>query len=408
MKILFLSQRVPYPPNKGDKLRSFNEIKYLSRSHQISLVCLSDNEADILHAQELLAYCSSVDIVPLSPLRSRINAMLALFSVVPLTCAYFYSPALQELVTRKLRDENFDLIMVYCSSMAQYVDKVYHISKVIDLVDVDSEKWQKYAHYAPFPKNLIYQMESRRLRNYEASLARTYQHCFLVSEKECEDFRNLVAAVETLTPILNGVDLEMFQPGAEPYNPHVLVFTGAMDYFANVEAVLYFTREILPYIQSIVPEVVLHVVGSNPGDELRTLAKSNPSIVVTGFVDHVQPYMAQAAVFVAPMRIARGVQNKILESMAMGVPVVTSSLGFEGISARPGVDIFVEDEPEAFARQVIRLMTEADLRDSLSRSARAMVERKYDWASNLLQLDVVLSGVVAKWRITSDTSKEKK
>jgi len=395
MKILFLSQRVPYPPNKGDKLRSFNEIKYLSRSHQISLVCLSDNEADSRHAQELRAYCSSVDIVALSPMRSRFNAILALFSAQPLTCAYFFSPDLQKLVTRKLCNENFDLIMVYCSSMAQYVDNVSHIPRVIDFVDVDSEKWRQYAQYAPFPKSLIYRMESRRVRNYEAELARTYRHCFLVSEKECEDFRNLVLASEAVTPILNGVDLEMFQPASEPYNPHVLVFTGAMDYFANVEAVLYFTREILPHIQSVVPEVVLYVVGSNPKDELCALAKNTPNIVVTGFVDQVQPYMAQAAVFVAPMRIARGVQNKILEAMAMGVPVVTSSLGFEGISARPGVDLFVEDDPETFARQVIRLMTDADLRDSLSRSARAIVERNYDWDTNLKQLDVVLSGLSA-------------
>jgi len=150
----------------------------------------------------------------------------------------------------------------------------------------------------------------------------------------------------------------------------------------------------MPRIQSVVPEVVLYVVGSNPADVLCDLAKNNPVIKVTGFVDQVQPYMEQAAVFVAPMRIARGVQNKILEAMSMGVPVVTSSLGFEGISARPGIDLFVEDEPEAFARQVIRLMTEADLRGCMSRSARAVVEHKYDWNSNLSQLDVVLSGLI--------------
>ena len=393
MKILFLSQRVPYPPNKGDKLRSFNEIKYLSRTHQISLACLTDNEADLRHAQELRAYCSSVDIVTLSPLRSRINAMLALFSAQPLTCAYFFSPDLQELVTRKLREEVFDLIMVYCSSMAQYVDKVNHIPKVIDFVDVDSEKWQQYAHYAPFPQNLIYRIESRRVRSYEAKLARTYQHCFLVSEKECKDFRNLVVASETVTPILNGVDLEMFQPASEPYNPHVLVFTGAMDYFANVEAVLYFVREILPLIQSQIPDLMFYVVGSNPAHEISVLPKTHPNVIITGFVDSVRPYVVNAAVFVAPMRIARGVQNKILEAMAMGVPVVTTSLGFEGISAIPGRDLFVVDDPKSFAHFVVQLIQDDKMRLETSANARRIVEDNYDWSRNLGTLELVLKGV---------------
>lgn len=390
MKILFLAQRVPYPPNKGDKLRSFNEIKYLSQHHDISLVCLADNPSDLKHEDELLKYCSTVDMVCLSNIRSKINTAVALVTGRPLTLAHFYSAKLNFIVQNKLQDEKFDLVFVYCSSMAQYVEKIATIPRVIDFVDVDSEKWAQYAVYARFPMNLVYRLESRRLRVYEKAIAQSFQHCFLVSEKEVEDFRKLVYPVEAMTPILNGVDLERFHPSEELYDPNVIVFTGAMDYFANVEAVLYFAREILPLIQQKVPEVKFYVVGSNPAAELISLAGSNPSIVVTGYVDKVQPYMAKAAVFVAPMRIARGVQNKILEAMAMGVPVVTTSLGYEGIAAEPDRDIIVADDQPRFADSVVNIIQNSELRDRLAKNGRNNVEQHYNWHINLDKLSSIL------------------
>lgn len=394
MNILFLSQRVPYPPNKGDKLRSFNEIKYLSQQHRITLLSLSDNQADAQYADTLRQYCDTVDIVYQPPLRSRLQTVAALASTRPLTLAHFYSPQLQALVNSKLHDKTFDLIFVYCSSMAQYVEQVRHIPLLIDFVDVDSEKWQQYAQYARFPMNLIYRIESRRLRRYERRVIGLFRHGLLVSEKETADFRRLVADLDKVSPLLNGVDTEQFTPGEEPCEPFSMVFTGAMDYFANVEAMLYFVREIVPLIKQQIPEARLYVVGSKPAQELLDLARQNPDIIVTGFVDKVQPYMHKAAVFVAPMRIARGVQNKILEGMAAGLPVVTSSLGFEGISAEPGRDLFVEDDPQRFADQVIRLMQDPKLRQSVSRHAREAVVRHYSWESNLQRMDDLLRQVV--------------
>jgi len=400
MKILFLAQRVPYPPNKGDKLRSYNQIRHLSRNHDISLVCLADNGRDVEHAKELGRWCRSVDVVSLPRVASMMRSAVSLFSSRPLTLGYFYSSKLRALIEKKMRDENFDLIFVYCSSMAQYVEQVESIPRVIDFVDVDSEKWCQYARYAKFPYTWLYALESRRLRRYEKLLANTYQHCFLVSEKETDDFRRLVAPCLTLTPILNGVDGELFKPLVERYDSKTIVFTGAMDYFANVEAVVYFVREILPHISSVIPDVKFYVVGSNPADELKALARANPNIVVTGYVEQVHPYMAQAAVFVAPMRIARGVQNKILEAMAMGVPVVTSSLGHEGISAVPGQDIFVEDEAIRFATRVIDLMEDDKLRLAISANARKIVENFYDWSTNLATLESTLTEVASSGSFT--------
>jgi polysaccharide biosynthesis protein PslH len=392
VKILFISQRVPYPPNKGDKLRSFNEVKFLSQRHEISLVCLSDNHADLGHVRELEPYCASIDVVYLPKLRSKLRAMLALVSGKPLSLAYFYSTRLKAIVDRKLRSERFDVVFIYCSSMAQYVMAYDGWPRVIDFVDVDSEKWQQYAGYAPFPMNVLYRIESRRLREYERLVAQSFQHGFLVSEKEADDFRALVYGHSPLTPIANGVDTVSFSPieQVEGFDPHALVFTGAMDYFANVEAVLYFVRDILPLIQERVPDVTFYIVGSNPTAEIAALPADHPRIVVTGFVEAVQPYVVRCAAMVAPMRIARGVQNKILEAMAMGVPVVTTSLGFEGILATPGADLFVEDAPQAFAGRVLQLMGDSVLRRRAAGLGRETVLRHYDWSRNLERLEQIL------------------
>jgi sugar transferase (PEP-CTERM/EpsH1 system associated) len=339
------------------------------------------------HAATLRQYCASVDVVYQPLFKSRLQTIAALPSSRPLTLAHFYSIRLQALIHAKLQEQSFDLIFIYCSSMAQYVEHVSGIPRIIDFVDVDSEKWHQYAQHARFPLRLIYRLESRRLRRYEQKIIGLFDHGVLVSEKETVDFKRLVADAENLTPLLNGVDTDMFSPSEEAYEPTAIVFTGAMDYFANVDAVLYFAQHILPLIKQQIPEARLYVVGSNPDKRLIEFAESDPAVVVTGFVDAVQPYMHRAAVFVAPMRIARGVQNKILEAMATGLPVVTSSLGFEGIRAVPGRDLFVEDDPVRFADQVVRLLHDPGQRRTVGHAARETVVKQYSWASHLQRLE---------------------
>ncbi|PKO57625.1 MAG: hypothetical protein CVU24_18640, partial [Betaproteobacteria bacterium HGW-Betaproteobacteria-18] len=320
-------------------------------------------------------------------LRSRIGAIAALFSSKPLTLAWFYSPELQKIVSRKLCEGSFDLIFVYCSSMAQYVEGASHIPRVIDFVDVDSEKWQQYAGLASFPLNLLYRLESARLRSYERLIAERYQRCFFVSAKEAADFRQLVHGGAKVTAIPNGVDLERFSPSGGSYKPGTLVFTGAMDYFANADAVLFFVKDILPLVRQSVPGCTLLVVGRNPPASIRALPAKYPGVTVTGAVESVVDYVTASAVFVAPMRIARGVQNKILEAMAMGVPVVTTPLGHEGIEALAGRDIIVVEQPALFARQVVKLLTDPELRNTMSLSGRRGVEEHYDWAKQLGTLE---------------------
>jgi sugar transferase (PEP-CTERM/EpsH1 system associated) len=411
MRILYLSQRVPYPPHRGDKLRSYHHIKFLSRFHEISLVCFADNTSDLLHKSALKVYCKSVDIILLSQFSSRLKAIGASITKTPFTLAYFHSDKLKKIVEAKLKNERFDLIFVYCSSMAQYVEDVVTIPKVIDFVDVDSEKWAQYSLHAKFPLHFIYSIEAHRLKAYEASLCSKFQRCFLVSEKEVNDFYQLVLPCKTVVPLLNGVDLEVFKPIKQPYDRLKLVFTGVMDYFANVETVLYFCREIFPFIRKEVPGIKFHVIGSNPVKELIDLGKKDKDIVITGYVEKIQPHVQNAAAFVAPMRIARGVQNKILEAMAMGVPVVTNSLGAKGVSAQPGTEILVADNPYDFAMQVVKLINDSGWREQVSKNAREAVEQRYNWSYNLEGLNKTFSNVLDEFvsaasphQIQSETS----
>lgn len=391
MKILFISQRVPYPPNKGDKLRSFNEIVYLSKFHEIDLFCFADDKKDLQYKEELEKYCKNVTIVEGSSIKSNLRTLLALITFKPLSPAYFYSSTLNRKVKSAISKNNYNVLFAYCSSMAPYIDKYNNIKKVIDFVDVDSEKWYQYTKFSSFPKNIIYSIESRRLRKYEKTIAKNYDHSFLVSDKEVEDFKILVYKTEKITPLLNGVDTEKFARSKREFNSNNIVFTGAMDYFANIESVLYFVNSIFPIILKEIPEAHFYIVGSKPDKSLLDLASQNTNITATGFVDSVLPYMHDAAVFAAPMQIARGVQNKILEAMSAGTPVVTNQRGFEGITAEPGNDLIVEDDPIVFAEECIRIMKDKKYRNTLVQSGLKCIENNYSWNINLEKLNSIIS-----------------
>ncbi|PIE33110.1 hypothetical protein CSA56_13070 [candidate division KSB3 bacterium] len=390
MNILYIAHRIPYPPNKGDKIRSFNEIKFLSKNHRIWLCCLTDDKNDLQYVSELQAYCQLVDVVYLPPIQAKIQALAALCSRSPLSLAYFFSGRLQSLVNKRIQEQKFDAIVVYSSSMAQYVEPGREIPKIMDFVDIDSDKWAQYARSVSFPYSVIYRLESARLKKYETVIANTFQHSIFVSFAEADDFRKMISSSVAVSAVVNGIDTEMFCPSEEPYEPHRLVFTGAMDYFANVETVLYFVKDVLPLIQKEIPDVTFYIVGSKPAPEILQLGKDYENITVTGFVDQVRPYVVKSAVFVAPMKIARGINNKILEAMAMGVPVVTSSLGFKGLPETLGDSMFVEDAPRAFAEQVVRLLEEPDLRVRISEQGRRAVEMSCSWEHNLEKLEDIL------------------
>ncbi|MEW6378726.1 MAG: TIGR03087 family PEP-CTERM/XrtA system glycosyltransferase [bacterium] len=415
MKILYLAHRIPYPPNKGDKIRSFNEIKWLSKKHQIYLCCLADNPEDLHYGDDLLAYCQQVKIVPVNPRIAKLKSVFALFSGESLSIPYFYAKTLQTAVDHLLATVAFDCILCFSSPMAEYIFRSPALGRrssgapsaprlVMDFCDVDSDKWLQYGQTASFPLSRIYRLEGRRLARYERKTAEFFDHSVVISQKEAEIFQTRNPHICRLTVIANGVDYHYFDPDElHPLPPDsslysapgkksgypVLLFTGAMDYHANADGVIWFSKEIFPMIRKAVPEVRFYIVGSNPGRKVRALDNGD-TIRVTGFVEDVRPYYQRADICVIPLRLGRGVQNKVLEAMAMGRAIVTTSKTIEGIHAVPGEHLLVGNDQDSISRATITLLEDEDLRAKLGARARQQVRAWYNWSACMEKLESLL------------------
>lgn len=396
LNILYISHRIPYPPHKGEKIRAFHQIVHLARHNRVHLICLADDIADLDHAKVLEELCASVTTVYRRKLFSLLLAARAIVTRKPLSVAAFRHRKLAEEIRHRLGTERFDVIFVTSSAMAQYILSVPVVARVIDFIDVDSEKWRLYSERRSFPSSCIYQLEANRLASYESKLVESFDHSILISKEEKRAIRARGSA-GPISVISNGVDLDYFKPIAFSSNEQSrrsIVFTGAMDYFPNVDAVHYFCREILPLIQTIVPDVQFYIVGRNPNREVRQLGKQS-NVIVTGTVPDVRHYLAQARVAVAPFRLARGVQNKVLEAMAMGVPVVGTHEAFKGIAAGERDGVRIASDPVLFAEHVMTFLRgDANLRLRTARQTRSYVERSHRWEDQGAKLEQLLEQVV--------------
>jgi sugar transferase (PEP-CTERM/EpsH1 system associated) len=301
---------------------------------------------------------------------------------------------LRKKITQRLNSEKFDLIFVFSSNMAEYVRHVSDLPRVMDLVDVDSEKWRLYANCYSLPFSWVYQLEARRLARYEAEVAGIFDHAIFVSEKEASLFKRRVSD-RPISVFPNGVDLDYFAPNGDDPKQPALVFTGEMNYFPNVDAVRYFCGEIFPLIRATVPDARFYIVGRNPTPQVRKLGRQ-PNVFVTGAVNDVRPYLAQARVAVAPLRIARGVQNKVLEAMAMGLPVVGTSVAFQGTQATVADGIRITDNPQEFAREALTFLKDPGLRRQGALQARRYVQRCHRWQDHGASLESLLQDVVGE------------
>ena len=399
MKILYLCHRIPYPPNKGDKIRSFNEVRYLAARHELDLLCLADDPGDLKYRAELEKICRRVEVFPLDPLRAKARGLLSLARGGSLSAGYFHQRDMQRCCDRWLREEAYDAVLCFSSTMAEYLfrasPQVNRPRRVMDFCDVDSDKWLQYAAESRVPLAWLYRLENRRLAAYERRIFREFDHAALISEAEAELFRSVCPEAREIAVIPNGVDYDYFSPDHElprvlPAEGPQLVFTGAMDYHANVDGVCWFSREIFPTLKKEFPQLQFTIVGSKPAAAVRELAAIE-GIAVTGFVDDVRPYYRDADVCVIPLRLARGVQNKVLEALAMGKAVVTTSKANAGIQATDGEHLRVADTAEAFIKAVTSLLHKPQQRESLGNKARDFVVRHYDWATNMEQLEQLLT-----------------
>ena len=390
MKILFLCHRIPYPPKRGGKIRPFNMIRHLSRRHAVTVVTVARSAREQAEAEPLRGICRALHSAVIPPLWGWGRFALDGPTTYPSTFGYFYSARLHRTVRALLAREGFEAIVVHSSSMGPYVVDHQGCRKVMDFGDADSEKWLEYGRRAVFPLSAGFAWEGHKVRRWERRLGARFDVCSVNTEAERQVLARYVPTpIEVIT---NGVDLDYFRPaaGAPPYRPHRLVFTGNMSYPPNVDAVKHLVADILPRIRPAVPDVELYIVGMDPARAVQRL-EDRPRIVVTGRVDDVRPFVTEAAVSVAPLRVARGLQNKVLEALALGVPVVASPEAFAGVQATAGRDLLVAGGPDEFARAVVQVLGDAGVRDRLGAAGRACVEGNHDWDLQLERLEALVT-----------------
>jgi len=392
--LLFLTHRIPYPPNKGDKIRSYHLLKHLTQNYRVHLGTFIDDPDDSQHIDHVNDLCGRTYFARLKPNTARLRSLGGLITNRPLTLDYYRDAGLQTWVEHVLHELPIKRVLVFSSAMAQYVSQAGRVRRIIDFVDIDSDKWLQYARKQTWPISWLYRREGRLLLHYERQVARDFDASLFVSKAEADLFKQLAPESAAKTGFFNnGVDADYFSPTRSYQNPYPvdalpLVFTGAMDYWPNVDAVQWFAREILPAVLAQNPGTRFYIVGSRPTAAVRALAEL-PGVVVTGKVSDIRPYLAHARLAVAPLRIARGIQNKVLEAMAMAKPVIASAQALEGITANTGEDVLLARDSEEFISTISALLQRP--LDAIGKAARVRVLADYSWELNLKRVDELFS-----------------
>jgi sugar transferase (PEP-CTERM/EpsH1 system associated) len=385
--LLFLAHRIPYPPNKGDKIRSYNMLRHLARSYRIHLGAFVDSPADWRYTDDVARLCVETCFKRLDPRTARLRSIKGLLGGQPLTLPYYHDAGMQRWVEKVLANAGISRVFVFSSAMAQYVrgPAPPGMRRIVDFVDVDSDKWSQYSMKKRWPLNWVYRREARRLLEYDRGVAAEYDASLFVSAAECELFTRLAPeAKQRVACVENGVDVDYFSPGNEYENPYsaadkVLVFVGAMDYWANVDAVSWFATHVFPQIRERIPAARFYIVGSQPLDAVKRLGKL-PGVTVTGAIRDIRPYLAHASMGVATLRIARGIQNKVLEAMAMDKPVLATTAATDGLDIRSVAGLLVSDDAQELVEMAVGCLDEPRACVGLLRES---VCTRYSWDRNL-------------------------
>ena len=391
MKILYLVHRLPYPPNKGDKVRSYHLLKHLAARHEVHLGTFLDDPDDEQHLPRVRELCAGLHVARLSPRSAKLLSLRGLLSGEALSLPYYRDAGLQAWVDETAARVGFDAVVVFSGVMAQYTARLKGVKTLVDFVDVDSAKWRDYAPEHAWPMSWLYRREFAKLLGFEQRVAQAAACSFFVTDNEVALFRELSPGRDLrLAALGNGVDADFFKPDAMRASPFAanelpLVFTGAMDYWPNVDAVSWFANAILPTLRERFPALRLHIVGRSPAPAVQALA--GEAVHVTGTVPDVRPYLQHAAAVVAPLRLARGIQNKVLEAMAMARPVVAAASCVRAITSAslPGL-LPAETEGDYVAR-VSALLADRETAQAAGHSARDFVLGAYSWDAHLAGLD---------------------
>jgi sugar transferase (PEP-CTERM/EpsH1 system associated) len=357
-------------------------LKALSENYEIHLGTFIDDPDDRQYIDALKAFCKTSFCLELQPRVGRIKSLTGFLTGEPLSLPYYRNQAFQAWVDKTIDQEKIQRALIFSSPMAQYLENHSDLHFVADFVDVDSDKWRQYAENKNWPASWVYRREAEKLLSFEGQIAVHADTTLFVSKQEAQLFKQLVpAAVDKIGFVNNGVDTDFFDPNLafdSPFPNHhaAIVFTGAMDYWANVDAVVWFAQQVFPLIKQQHIDARFYIVGSKPTKQVQQLAEDDESVIVTGRVDDVRNYLAHAHLVVAPLRIARGIQNKVLEAMAMAKPVVATSAAMEGISVPEGIQVTGKDIPEQFAERVFQYLQQPI---QLTNENREFVKANFSW-----------------------------
>lgn len=385
MKLLFLANRVPYPPYRGDKLKIFNLAKRLSDHHELHLLTFAQDKQDLQYKEELEKIFKKVHLIYLPKWMSAIKCLAALWSRMPLQVLYFRSAAMKAKLNEVLTADKFDAVHVQHIRMSPYLAYNKNIPRILDLPDAFSLYWERRKN---IPRNIFRKVfesiEQARLLRYEG-IIKEFDLSLVCSAEDLEYLKQLHHA-QNIRLLPNGVDLTTFYPRQHDYSHNnTILFTGNMDYAPNVDAVTYFAKDILPLIHQQYPSVQFVIAGQRPVAKVTELA--NEHIKVTGFIKDLAAMYNTASVVVAPLRFGAGTQNKVLEAMAMGIPVVTSHVGFKGLGIDNGEGAMMRTDAQSFADAVISFLQSEDLRRTVGQQGVKVIKRQFDWDVITLQLE---------------------
>ncbi|MDA9840309.1 TIGR03087 family PEP-CTERM/XrtA system glycosyltransferase [Rubripirellula sp.] len=389
-KLLFLAHRFPYPPNRGDRIRSYNMLRVLAEHFEISLGCTSDESVSDQQLDHMRQFCERIHVAQLPSWSRRARAGRALFKWQSLTEAMFTAPSLHREVQRWHQSFHFDKAIVFCSSMYPYMNSTAFrgLTKIVDLVDVDSEKWKQMSAENRFPMSWVYGREAKTVRSLERKIGRESKLATLVSDAEAQLYRTSVSPTCQVLGVSNGVDTEYFSPipdGTEKQTQTQdtieLVFTGVLDYSPNVEGMVWFCKRIMPELRKQ-RDFRLKVVGRRPCSRVIELDEID-GVQVVGEVPDVRPYLHDADIAISPLKLARGIQNKVLEAMACGLPAVVTPQSAEGIDAESGKELWIADDSNEWIESLLNLADSPNVRIETGSAARELVEQHYSWSAKM-------------------------
>jgi polysaccharide biosynthesis protein PslH len=396
MNILYICHRFPFPPKRGGKIRPFNMIRHFASSgHRVTVCSLARSESEAAEGAGIAPYCAEFDVTVVNEPLQYARMIARLPATTPSSMGYFFSSRLASRIKARLADRRWDLIFVHCSSVAPYVQDVTGIPKILDFGDMDSQKWIEYADYKPTPLSWGYRLEGAKMMMAEKRLARRFDLCTVTTQAERRTLDGYDTGART-DWFPNGVDSEFFRPDGQPYDSDTISFIGRMDYYPNQECMSRFCEQVLPILQARRPNLKLVIVGADPSPAIRQLGE-RPGVTVTGSVPDVRPFVLRSAVMVAPLAIARGTQNKILEGMAMGVPVVTSRIAAGGVDAIPGVHFLVADSAPEQAARIASLLESPGERQRLGSAGRERMLSHHAWGRSMARLDAIVERCIGSF-----------